>query len=275
MVPRINQDLVDMVIEAIDDPNFLSTTALVSRGWRARSQALLFHDIELGEHRSLHRFRKLIATSPHVAKYIKQLRLTDGLSMSLSLFSAPETFAKLENVRSLRMTRFMLGKEDEASFVGDFIRRLPLLTRVDFIACVLSPDILPKVIGASPAIASLTIFSCRDELLFDDSDSSQETVTDDADDIGTMQPSLLRFLCCDNFSPIATSALVRCTFEPGYLTTFDIFLAPAQPNGDLVYDLLEKVKPSVKELHFLRNHPPADSGKYQGWIATCNSTDRF
>lgn len=270
MVPRVNQDLVDMVIEAIDEPNLLFTTALVSRGWRARSQALLFHDIELGSHNSLHRFRELIATSPHIAKYIKQLRLTDNGFMSLSLFLAPETFEKLENVRSLIMTQFMLRREDEASFVGDFISRLPLLTRVDFIACALSPNILPRVIGAYPTIASLTIFSCRDDLVFDDSDSSQETVTDDADDcdndddIGTMQPSLLRFLCYDNFSPIATSALVRCTFEPGYLTTFDIFLAPAPPNGDLVYDLLEKVKHSVKDLHFLQNHPPADSGKYQG-----------
>ncbi|TFK83180.1 hypothetical protein K466DRAFT_438757, partial [Polyporus arcularius HHB13444] len=86
-------EVFEHIIEVMHDANYhelpttlatLSRCALVCRGWRPRSQRILFQYVLLRDKDALYRFAELINTSPELGSYVHRLDLRGYLHVPYS-----------------------------------------------------------------------------------------------------------------------------------------------------------------------------------------------
>ena len=124
---NLAQELVDAIIKEASSYTFfyhessptLCATSLVCRSWLPTSQRLLFHSVDLtltgrgqGQQRKYQRRRYqqrryqqlygALLESPHLAGYIKHLRVTSKVTISISR-TLPLFLRKLDNLRNLSL----------------------------------------------------------------------------------------------------------------------------------------------------------------------------
>ena len=118
VTPQLPIEVWQLVIDTVCDTTSYETFysnqayyrswALVSRSWAACAQRVLFRIIELLETEQLHRFVTLLNDAPHLAAYVKTLRLyTRHLHTTDNVFALLPTIPKdrLYNLKSILLTR--------------------------------------------------------------------------------------------------------------------------------------------------------------------------
>ncbi|KAF8902168.1 hypothetical protein CPB85DRAFT_1322146 [Mucidula mucida] len=136
------QELLDEIVEWLfDDHPSLMALSCTSQCLRARSQALLFHDLELSPRNRPSRYIPLLEMSPHILNYVRRLRIVaEHITLRNPLPGRPV--------------------QEDDSF-GRLIHALINVDKIEFegihsVTVANSPDLLPIV--SSPRVRMLKLW---------------------------------------------------------------------------------------------------------------------
>lgn len=144
-------DVLDLVVDQLyDDTKALKACSLVSHSWRISTIRWLFYSIEVQRHADWTKFLDFVRTSPHVAGYIKELKLMGyGQNSPTRLDTLWELLECVPRLHSLALVGLKLcgsaAPDSDTWPVKCFpaIERLSLLAIIPKSAPLTIADVLP------------------------------------------------------------------------------------------------------------------------------------
>ena len=230
-MPRLPQELIDVIINQVNDRNTLKACSLVASSFVCSSQRLLFHTIDLDDgfrisrKRAYARFLRVLTLNPLLGTYVRSLRLGDDSDNSsfarswiINAKNLPQLFQLLPQLEIFSLT-FNSDERSWKSIPADIrsaFERLFFLPTVQAVSLEFIRDFPPQLLFGLMRLNRLSL-SFVD---IDANDTHCHLVVSELRELhlrGT-PPSTIAAItrCLPQSSPTLRRLAITPTLEPGF-----------------------------------------------------------
>ena len=244
-MPRLPQELIDVIIDQVDDRETLKACSLVASSFVCLSQRLLFHTVDLDyailipRKKAYARFLRLLTLNPLLGTYVRSLRLGDdsedfGFSRSwiINAKNLPQLFQLLPRLEIFSLT-FNSDERSWKSIPADIrsaFERLFCLPTVQAVSLEFIREFPPQLLFELMRLKRLS-------LSFVDVDANDihcHLAVSELRELhlrGTPPPTIAAITrCLPQSSPTLRRLAITPTLEPGFCTAISELMTAVGSN---------------------------------------------